>query len=94
MIGNALVYRDKAHLTATFARTLSPWIEPGPAAKSASQGCSYSAGSPMMKSVFVESENFTQQCSGAAPATSTSAASIRLAISAFCSSVRPSNQWT
>ena len=49
--------------------------------------------SPMMKSVFGESENFTQQCSGAAPATSTSAASIRLAISAFCSSVRPSNQW-
>ena len=47
----------------------------------------------MMKSVFAESENFTQQCSGAAPATSTSAASIRLAISAFCSSVRPSNQW-
>ena len=50
--------------------------------------------SPMMKSVFAESENFTQQCSGAAPATSTSAASIRFAISAFCSSVRPSNQWT
>src|SRR5258707_11395323 len=50
----------------------------------------------MMKSVFGESENFTQQCSGAAPAISTSAASIRFAISAFCSSVRPSNQsmWT
>jgi hypothetical protein len=27
VIGNALVYRDKSHLTATFARTLSPWIE-------------------------------------------------------------------
>ncbi len=48
----------------------------------------------MMKSVFGESENFTQQCSGAAPATSTSAVSMRLAISAFCASVRPSNQWT
>jgi peptidoglycan/LPS O-acetylase OafA/YrhL len=24
--GNALVFRDKAHLTATYARTLSPWI--------------------------------------------------------------------
>ncbi len=29
VIGNALVYRDKSHLTATFARTLSPWIETG-----------------------------------------------------------------
>ena len=29
VIGNALTYRDKAHLTATFARTLSPWIEEG-----------------------------------------------------------------
>jgi prepilin-type processing-associated H-X9-DG protein len=29
VIGNALVYRDKSHLTATFARTLSPWIEIG-----------------------------------------------------------------
>ncbi len=29
MIGNALVYRDKTHLTATFARTLSPWIGEG-----------------------------------------------------------------
>ena len=29
VIGNALVYRDKSHLTATFARTLSPWIERG-----------------------------------------------------------------
>ena len=48
----------------------------------------------MMKSVFFESENLTQQCSGAAPATSMRAASIRLAISAFCSSLRPSNQWT
>jgi peptidoglycan/LPS O-acetylase OafA/YrhL len=27
VIGNALVYRDKSHLTATYARTLSPWIE-------------------------------------------------------------------
>ena len=27
MIGNALVYRDKSHLTATFARTLAPAIE-------------------------------------------------------------------
>ena len=26
MIGNALVYRDKSHLTATFARTLAPQI--------------------------------------------------------------------
>jgi hypothetical protein len=26
VIGNALVYRDKHHLTATYARTLSPWI--------------------------------------------------------------------
>src|SRR6266516_1593246 len=46
-----------------------------------------------MKSVLFESENLTQQCSGTAPATSTKAASIRFAISAFCSSVRPSNQW-
>lgn len=55
------------------------------------------AGQPplgMMKSDFFESVNFTQQCSGAAPATSTSACSIRLAISAFCSSERPSNQST
>ena len=29
VIGNALVYRDRTHLTATFARTLSPWIEAG-----------------------------------------------------------------
>ncbi len=29
VIGNALVYRDKSHLTATFARTLSPWIGEG-----------------------------------------------------------------
>jgi peptidoglycan/LPS O-acetylase OafA/YrhL len=29
VIGNALVYRDKSHLTATFARTLTPWIESG-----------------------------------------------------------------
>jgi peptidoglycan/LPS O-acetylase OafA/YrhL len=29
VIGNALTYRDKTHLTATFARTLSPWIEKG-----------------------------------------------------------------
>src|SRR5262249_6274776 len=29
VIGNALVYRDKSHLTATFARTLTPWIETG-----------------------------------------------------------------
>jgi peptidoglycan/LPS O-acetylase OafA/YrhL len=27
VIGNALVFRDDNHLTATFARTLSPWIE-------------------------------------------------------------------
>src|SRR3954471_11243387 len=27
VIGNALVYRDDSHLTATFARTLSSWIE-------------------------------------------------------------------
>ncbi len=27
VIGNALTYRDKTHLTATFARTLSPWFE-------------------------------------------------------------------
>jgi peptidoglycan/LPS O-acetylase OafA/YrhL len=27
VIGNALVYRDRFHLTATFARTLSPWLE-------------------------------------------------------------------
>jgi peptidoglycan/LPS O-acetylase OafA/YrhL len=26
VIGNALVYQDNSHLTATFARTLSPWI--------------------------------------------------------------------
>jgi peptidoglycan/LPS O-acetylase OafA/YrhL len=26
VIGDALVFRDKAHLTATYARTLSPWI--------------------------------------------------------------------
>jgi peptidoglycan/LPS O-acetylase OafA/YrhL len=29
VIGNALVYRDKSHLSATYARTLSPWIERG-----------------------------------------------------------------
>ena len=29
VIGDALVFRDKAHLTATFARTLSPWIDRG-----------------------------------------------------------------
>jgi len=29
VIGNALVYRDRSHLSATFARTLSPWIERG-----------------------------------------------------------------
>ncbi len=29
VIGNALVYRDKSHLSATFARTLSPWVERG-----------------------------------------------------------------
>jgi peptidoglycan/LPS O-acetylase OafA/YrhL len=29
VIGDALVFRDKAHLTATYARTLSPWIEKG-----------------------------------------------------------------
>ncbi len=29
VIGDALVYRDKSHLTATFARTLSPWIGAG-----------------------------------------------------------------
>jgi hypothetical protein len=27
VIGNALVYRDDSHLTATFANTLSPWVE-------------------------------------------------------------------
>ena len=27
MIGNALTYRDKDHLTATFARTLEPMLE-------------------------------------------------------------------
>ena len=29
VIGNALVYRDKSHLTATFARTLAPALERG-----------------------------------------------------------------
>jgi peptidoglycan/LPS O-acetylase OafA/YrhL len=29
VIGNALVYRDRSHLSATFARTLSPWLERG-----------------------------------------------------------------
>jgi hypothetical protein len=29
VIGNALVYRDKHHLTATYARTLSPWVAQG-----------------------------------------------------------------
>ena len=29
VIGNALVYQDNSHLTATFARTLSPWIGRG-----------------------------------------------------------------
>jgi hypothetical protein len=29
VIGNALVYRDKRHLTATYARTLKPWISEG-----------------------------------------------------------------
>jgi hypothetical protein len=27
VIGNALTYRDKDHLTATFARTLEPMLE-------------------------------------------------------------------
>jgi hypothetical protein len=27
VIGNALVYRDRQHLSATFARTLAPWFE-------------------------------------------------------------------
>jgi hypothetical protein len=34
--GNALVFRDKAHLTATYARTLTPWI--GRALKKAGVG--------------------------------------------------------
>src|SRR4051794_1913488 len=69
--------------------SLMPGRLPATAAGQSSTG-------PMMKSVFFESENFTQQCSGATPATSTSAASIRFAIAAFCSSLRPSNQstWT
>jgi TusA-related sulfurtransferase len=29
VIGNALVYRDNSHLSATFARTLTPWLEEG-----------------------------------------------------------------
>lgn len=29
VIGNALTYRDDSHLSATFARTLRPWIERG-----------------------------------------------------------------
>jgi peptidoglycan/LPS O-acetylase OafA/YrhL len=29
VIGNALTYRDDSHLSATFARTLSPWLERG-----------------------------------------------------------------
>jgi hypothetical protein len=29
VIGNALTYRDSQHLTATFARTLSPWVAAG-----------------------------------------------------------------
>jgi peptidoglycan/LPS O-acetylase OafA/YrhL len=29
VIGNALTYRDDSHLTATFAATLSPWLERG-----------------------------------------------------------------
>jgi hypothetical protein len=29
VIGNALTYRDDSHLSATFARTLSPWMERG-----------------------------------------------------------------
>jgi peptidoglycan/LPS O-acetylase OafA/YrhL len=28
VIGNVLVYRDSGHLTVTYARTLSPWLEP------------------------------------------------------------------
>jgi SGNH domain (fused to AT3 domains) len=28
VIGNVLVYRDPGHLTVTYARTLSPWLEP------------------------------------------------------------------
>jgi hypothetical protein len=27
VIGNALVYRDTYHLTATYARTLAGWLE-------------------------------------------------------------------
>jgi hypothetical protein len=27
VIGNAITYRDDSHLSATFARTLRPWIE-------------------------------------------------------------------
>jgi len=28
VIDGDLVYRDNAHLTATYARTLAPWLEP------------------------------------------------------------------
>ena len=81
---------------ARFRRRQAAWLRRRSSPWKSLQGDrrSVPAGSPMMKSVFFESENLTQQCSGAAPATSTSAASIRLAISAFCSSLRPSNQWT
>jgi len=27
VMGNALVYRDSYHLSATFARTLAPWVQ-------------------------------------------------------------------
>ena len=66
---------------------------PGPSRRAQRPSALASSGSPMMKSDFAESENFTQQCSGGTPATSISADSIRFAISAFCSSVRPSYQW-
>lgn len=29
VIGNVIVFRDNQHLTATYDRTLSPWVEPG-----------------------------------------------------------------
>jgi hypothetical protein len=54
----------------------------------------YSPVGLIRKSVFEESENLIQQWSGGTSATSIRAREMRLAISAFCSSERPSYQWT
>ena len=54
----------------------------------------YSPVGLIRKSVFEESENLIQQWSGGTSAMSIRACEMRLAISVFCSSERPSYQWT